>query len=434
MTGESGKQPDERETSELKLVGFSVMYLLRWGVYATLIGAVVGTVSFAFEWSLFQLHVLLSHTWMYGLPIAGGLLAAVLIRWERRVACDGIQVYITEATSEKPTSRLWVLPMKFVASVFTLATGGSGGRFGPVVLMGGTFGSWASHLGGKDREVDRHTAAMCGAAAAIGALMGAPLGGGIFAAEVLSPSAIRYRGLFPAILASTVGYVMRRSFFPKVWALTIPQHVFQLRHMLPVLGVACVAGLVGLVFISLYRRVERKAHALRSIAWVLPAAGGVLVVVFGWVTVLFGADGTEIMGTGAQLFESMIGTSPVLLVAVALLVFKALATISTVGSGGSGGLFYPSLLLGGLAGNVVGRIFGAGEAVRHALLAAGMAASLASVINVPVAAAVMMLEMFGTGLGVPIVAGATVGFMIGRPSVIYRYGRRGVHFDDASTN
>ncbi|HUU43785.1 MAG TPA: chloride channel protein [Planctomycetota bacterium] len=419
--------------SELKLLGFSAMYLLRWGVYAALIGAAVATVSFAFEWTLWQLRELTLHTWLYGLPVAGGLLTAVVIRRERRAACDGIQVYIDSATSREYGPGLRVLPMKFIASVFTLGTGGSGGRFGPAVLMGGTFGAWASHLGGRDREVDRHTAAMCGAAAAIGALLGTPLGGGIFAAEVLSPSSIRYRGLFPAILASTVGCVLRRGLFPPVWRLAIPQYGFEMRHILPVLGVAVVAGLVGLLFTSTYQAAERKARELRRIAWVLPAIGAALVVVLAWVSVLCGVEGTEIMGTGAALFADMMKTSPVLLAGVALLVLKSLATVSTVATGGSGGLFYPSLLLGGLVGNVVAVIFGAAEPVRHALLGAGMAASLASVVNVPVAAAVMMIEMFGTGLGVPIVAGAAVGFMIGRPSVIYHYGRRGVHFDDDAT-
>ncbi|HUW55221.1 MAG TPA: chloride channel protein [Planctomycetota bacterium] len=411
-------------TSPGKLLAFSSRYLLRWVLYALLIGTAVGTVSFAFEWTLYHLRVLISHTWLWGLPVAGGLMAAVLIRWEKRVACDGVQVYIDAVSLKGTWPGILLLPLKFLASVITLATGGSGGRVGPVVLMGGSFGSFASKLTGAHHPSDRATATMCGAAAAVGALMRAPLGGGIFAAEVLYPSSIRYRGLFPALLSSTAGYLVRKFFFPEVWPLELLEgYVFSPRELLPVFAVAILAGLAGLGFTLLYRAVEARARQMRQVAWLTPAAGALLVVVFGWITYALGAEGTEIMGTGEHVFKLAIDQKLSLMLLVVILVFKALATVTTVASGGSGGLFFPSVLLGALVGAALSNALGALQALHLGLVSAAMAASLAAVVNVPIAAAVMMIEIFGVGYGVPIILGAVVGFMIGRPGVIYHYGR-----------
>ncbi len=422
--GSTGMSEAPHPTSPHKLLAFSSAYMLRWVLYALLIGTAVGTASFAFEWTLYHLRQLISHTWLWGLPVAGGLLAAVLIKWEKRVACDGVQVYIDGVTSKREWLGIVLLPLKYVASLFTLTTGGSGGRVGPVVLMGGSFGSFASRLTGADHPSDRATATMCGAAAAVGALMQAPLGGGIFAAEVLYPSSIRYRGLFPALLSSTAGFLVRKFFFPEVWPLSLPQgYTFSPIELLPVFGVAILAGLMGLGFTLLYRVFEQKARLMRQAVWLTPAAGALLVILFGWITRALGAQGTEIMGTGEYAFKLAIDQELSLLLLVAILLFKALATITTVGTGGSGGLFFPSVLLGALVGAALSNVLGATQALHLGLVSCAMAASLAAMVNVPIAAAVMMIEIFGVGYGVPIILGAVVGFMIGRPGVIYHYGR-----------
>lgn len=433
MPEDNGSAGTSHAPQTLRTLAFSGGYLVRWALYAVLIGGVVGSLSFLFEWTLKEMRELISHTWLWGLPIAGGLMTSVFIKWDPRTASDGIQHYIDGVRGERKGLGILLVPVKYLASLFTLTTGGSGGRVGPVVLMGGCFGSWASRLSGRHRQRDYGTATMCGAAAAIGALLGTPLGGGIFAAEVLSPSGIRYRGIFPAILSSTMGYVMRTHFFPKVWDFSVPRYSFKMSEIVPVFAAALLAGLVGLAFTLLYQVSVKKMQAVRHRVWIVPAVGAALVVGFGWSTVfLGGAEGTEIMGIGVGLFIRMMQTPLTLRLALTLLVFKTLSTISTVASGGSGGLFYPALLIGGLVGSVLSQIVDASYALHLALLSAAIGASLASVVNVPIAAAVMMLEMFGTGLGVPIIIGATAGFMIGRPGVVYHYGRREEHVDEVT--
>ena len=429
-----GSTLSELRTS-MKLLPFALSYFLRWALYAILIGAVVALITYAFEWTLDRGSGLLSHTWLWGLPVAGGLGVAVFIKWDKRVASDGIQAYLNGATREHGVVSILLVPMKFLASLFTLATGGSGGRAGPVVLMGGSFGSWISLLGGKDREKDRHTATMCGAAAAMGALLGVPLGGGIFAAEVLSEKGIRYRGLFPAILASTIGHIVR-SWFPSVVSPfekvrnATEGFQFTMAELLPIFGVAVMAGLVGMCFALLHHAVEREARALRKVAWLVPAIGSVLVVILAWVTLAMGAEGTEVMGTGVKILERSMtaGADGVLLkLAIVVLIFKMLTTMCTVGSGGSGGMFYPALILGAMSGNIISQAVSASQTTHFALVSAAIAVSLAAILNVPIAACAIMIEMFGTAYVVPIVLGATIGFMVGRPAVIYHYGRRGVH-------
>ena len=430
--------PDETENREdplplrsVPLLRFSAGYLVRWGLYAAFIGGVVGALSFAFEWVLLALQDQTRDLWLYGLPVLGGLIMSAVMQYEPRTVRDGMQAYIDGVFTPGRPMRFLLLPLKFVASLLTLGTGGSGGRFGPVVLMGGVVGSQSARLSGKHAELDRPNAAMCGAAAAIGALLGTPLGGGIFAAEVLFPSSIRYHGLFAAILSSTMGYLVRRELRVVVEPMRTVHYSLSSWDIIPVVVTVVLAGLVGMAFVRIYRSSERLSARLQKRTGLTPAIGAWFVVALGWLSCVLGAkSGTEIMGTGERLLDQTINGSLPLMVAVAVLVFKALTTSATVGSGGSGGLFFPSLLLGAMVGNVVSQLAGsaatattAATGLHYGLVAAGMAASLAAIVNVPVAAAVMMIEMFGSSYSVPIILGGVLGFAVGRPQVIYRYAR-----------
>jgi len=112
----------------------------------------------------------------------------------------------------------------------------------------------------------------------------------------------------------------------------------------------------------------------------------------------------------------------------ALILAKLVATVATVGLGGSGGTVLPAFVMGALCGTLVAGLFGVpvNSGAHLALRICGMTALLGSALNVPVAAAVIMMEVFGKAFAVPIVLGASLGFFVGRPAVLYSYNREGV--------
>jgi len=190
---------------------------------------------------------------------------------------------------------------------------------------------------------------------------------------------------------------------------------------------AAATAAVSLGFILLYGWVEGwfQTHLRRGV--LRPVVGAAACWLVGVAGVLFapevsGATG-GVFGTGERLLAFAVGGGSLGLL-VWLLLGKALATASTVASGGSGGLVFPALILGALGGAAAqAGAQAVGLPTSAALPLVGMAAGRASVLNVPVAGAVLLMELFGTETAVPVALGAVIGFAIGRPWMVYHYSR-----------
>jgi len=392
------------------------VYLARSIVYAVVIGAAGACIAWAFDTSLGWLSEATRRWWLFGLPVAGAAVCSLISRWYPVVRSDGIQQYIYACREKGYELPPMTAPAKFAASLATLASGGSGGKVGPVVLTGGAVGRALTRVLPWTDEKDHQEATACGAAAAVGALLGCPLGGGLFAVEVMYESSIDYRGLFGAVLCSTAAFFFRQTVLPIKSYFVESSHSFTLDHLLPVLAGTALAGLVGLAFVSLYALARRASDRAGRFAWLTPTAGAVGCVALAWVC------GPELMGVGENLLRSAWMGELALSAGLLLLAGKLLATVSTVGSGGSGGLFFPAAVLGSLCGTVVCGLFGFEDVtMRHMVTAASVSATLASMLNAPIAAAVIQIELYGVGVAPAAVLGSVLGYLIGRPKVAYRY-------------
>ena len=167
------------------------IYLIKWPLLACIIGGAAGGLVRIFNLSLDWLILQTDSYWLFGLPVLGGLITGLIGRWDPGVYGDGTQIYI-DRVDRPPRHSLRLLLGKFAASLATLGTGGSGGRVAPFVLMGGTVGKLCTRLKIFPHRRDCRVTTVCGAAAGVGALLGTPLGGGIFAAEVLFASSLDY--------------------------------------------------------------------------------------------------------------------------------------------------------------------------------------------------------------------------------------------------
>ena len=292
-----------------------------------------------------------------------------------------------------------VLPVKSVASVLTVASGGSAGYEGPVTLIGAACGSVVASWFGLSRKA-RRILMTAGISAGIAALFQAPLAGAIFGFEVLySSSDIEYDCILPCFVASTVAYTVYAYFFGWGALFPMPSGIAYSNglRLLPYFVLAVIVTFGVRFYISCFNGVERSFSAMRVAGWLKVFIGGSF-------TALLGVLMPEVLGTSYPVIQQVLsGTAAGMTACLALLslfFLKAVATSFTVGSGGSGGVFAPALVCGGALGGSVGiffaRVLPSSWGVHPAAFAlVGMAGFLASAIRTPLTAIVMVAEISG---------------------------------------
>lgn len=286
--------------------------------------------------------------------------------------------------------------IKTVASILTIGTGGSAGREGPIAQIGAGFGSFlATRLKMSDR--DRRMLILAGAAGGVGAIFQAPLGGALFAVEVLYAStAIEFSAIVPCVVASVVAYSVFSSIFGTGLAFNVPQTAaFQGPTELPFyLVFAVVCALVGFLYVwcfyglrdHFFRRLPIPNH-------VKPAIGGLML---GIVALAF----PHVMAGGYGWIQEAINSHLSLRLMLCLVLAKIVATTFTISSGGSGGVFAPSLFIGAMLGGAYGSIccqfFPNLAPQPEAFVLVGMGGFFAGVAKVPLTALIMVSEMSGS--------------------------------------
>ena len=246
--------------------------------------------------------------------------------------------------------RARVPPIKMLASAITIGTGGSGGREGPIAQIGAGFGSYlGTKLGLPDRE--RRLLMLAGLGAGIGAIFKAPLAGAIFGAEVLySEEELEYEGLVPLTVASIVAYAVFASVFGTAAVFKTPQVAYH--HAGELLGYA-ILGVVsagaGWLFVHVFYGTRDMFHAIPIDPKWKPAIGG-------FVTGLIGLAVPAALATSYGQVQRALDQDATLTIGFVLLlgVAKILTTSFSIGSGGSGGVFGPAMVIGGSFGYATG--------------------------------------------------------------------------------
>jgi len=286
--------------------------------------------------------------------------------------------------------------VKSVASILTIGTGGSAGREGPIAQIGAGFGSFLAdrlRLGDSDRRV----LLMAGAAGGVGAIFRAPLGGALFAIEVLySSTAVEFSAFVPCVVSSVVAYsVFAAIFGPGLAFGTPPTLAFEGPAELPfflVFSILC--AVVGFLYVRTFYGLRNQVfRRLRIPKHVKPAIGGLLL---GLLALSF----PQVMSGGYGWIQEAINGNLTLELMAALAAAKILATSLTISSGGSGGVFAPSLFIGAMLGGAFGQLCHAlfpGVAPQPAaFVLVGMGGFFAGVAKVPLTSLIMVSEMSGS--------------------------------------
>jgi CIC family chloride channel protein len=198
-------------------------------------------------------------------------------------------------------------------------------------------------------------------------------------------------------------------------------YTFSVHHLPPILATIALSAVVGMIFVYIYEEIKLPLRDKKRYRGIYPIIGGVGVTIIGLIF------GQKVMGTGEDMVLTALNNQNFIIGGIILLIGKLLATTITVKSGGSGGFTFPAIIMGALSANIISRLFGIEDAVlHHAIICTGITAAMASVLNTPIAASIIMLELFGVRAAPPVVMGAVLGFIIGRPTVIYSYRDKGV--------
>jgi len=331
--------------------------------------------------------------WMVVLvPAAGGLVVGTIIRvFAREAKGHGVPEVIEAVMLHGGRIRPRVVIAKMIASGICIGTGGAVGREGPIVqigaAMGSTLGQW---LNMGERRV--RTLVGCGAAAGIAATFNAPIAGVIFAAEVILGD-FALASLTPIVVSSVAATVVGHIFLGDVPAFVVPAYsLADPRELFAYVFLGVVAGLVALVFIRvLYKTEDFWDGPLGRIPGPVRAMlGGAMI---GAVALRY----PEIMGVGYEAIEAALHGQLVWHVLLILAVVKIFAVSTTIGSGGSGGVFAPSLFIGSMTGGAVGGVvhglWPAVTATPGAYALVGMGAVVAATTHAPITAFMIIFEL-----------------------------------------
>jgi len=394
----------------------------KWVFFAALIGFVSGLAAVGFKWMVevasdqaFGRLVgttaegvggLSAAAWLILLvPTLGGLLTGILVQWIAPEAeGHGTDAVIHSFHNLKGVVRKRVIAIKSLTSAITIGTGGSAGQEGPVAQVGAGVGSALASVF-KLSERDRRMFLLAGSSGGIGAMFCSPLGGALFMPEVLYRKA-EFEGdsIIPCIIASIFAFATFTAISGQHTVLAIDGQIlealtFQPQHLLAYMALAVACTAVGFLHVKLFYGVHALFGKLTRVPkFVRPAIGGLLLGATALLLASFAGEHGVLFGGYGLMIESVSGSLSLGILAL-LVVAKILATAFSISSGGSGGVFAPSLAIGALIGALVGEGANAlfpGLGVSPAAFAlVGMGGFFAGVAKVPVAAVIMVCEMTG---------------------------------------
>ncbi len=371
--------------TELSILFFSVV---KWFILATVVGLLVG-LSSTLMLIVLQGSIAFAQSFPYVfllLPVSLALTGAVTARFAFRAKGYGTEQVIRAIHQEGGKIHPRVIPVKFMATIVTITSGGSAGNVGPCAQIGGAL---CSTLGQFMRleDVDRVRLVVCGISAGFAAVFGTPVAGALFAIEVLWVGRLSYGALFPSLVSAFVGHQVAAYMgitylspvFPSVPSLNVP--------FLLSVGLAGITfGVAAFAFVEMMGLGKRLALLTKTSPVLTGAIGGSMLI---GITVLFSDD---YLGMGWTTVAQALKGDAVPWYAFAV---KAVTTSFTLNFGGSGGILLPLCFYGATLGSALAHGLGLDPATLAAL---GFVSVLAGATNTPIASLVLAMELFGPAI------------------------------------
>lgn len=356
---------------------------LKWIIFAIIVGAIVGLCGTAFYFALSLVTVLRTqNTWLIFLLPLGGLGIVAMYRFLHNEKDTGTNLVISAIHSDDELP-LRMAPLIFVSTLITHLFGGSAGREGAALQMGGSIGNALGKLFRFD-DKDKHVMIMCGMSAAFSALFGTPMAAAILPMEMVSVGVMYYIALVPCVISSLVAHGIAYSFgvSNEMFIIrSIPKFGIITSIAISVLAILC--ALVSILFCVLLHKSEDLYKRFFTNPYIRVIAGGCIIIV---LTLLVGNQ--DYNGTGINIIEHCINGT----VRPEAFLLKMIFTALTLGAGYKGGEIVPSFFTGAAFGCLFGNLLGFSPTLCTAV---GMTAVFCGVTNCPITSLLISFELFG---------------------------------------
>lgn len=370
--------------SLLKKAGAHLVTSLRAIIFAILSGIIIGFVGTAFYYGMqFVTSTRLAHPWIIlFLPLAG-----MLIVWLYHILHDEKDTgtnLVLSAIHSNENIPLRMAPLIFIATLLTHLFGGSAGREGAALQLGGSIGNSLGKLFHFD-EKDQHIMIMCGMSAAFSALFGTPLAAAIFSMEVVSVGIMHYSALVPCVIASLTahGVATACGITPEIFPISsIPAFSLKTAIVIGIFAVLC--AVVSILFCTILHNAERLYKRFFKNPYLRAAFGGLIVIA---LTMLVGDQTYN--STGMSIIAGCMQGQTVFPLAFLL---KMFFTAATLGAGFKGGEIVPTLFIGATFGSFFASVLGCSVPLCAAV---GMGAVFCGVTNSPITSLLICFELFG---------------------------------------
>lgn len=358
--------------------------LLRWTLYATCMGLIVGAIGTAFVYAIQIVTTFRSnHPWILAALPFGGFLIIWLYHISRDQNDKGTNMVLASLRSETELP-LQMAPLIFISTIITHLCGGSAGREGAALQLGGSIGNLFSHIL-KLAERDKQVLILCGMSAAFSAIFRTPIAAPIFAMEVVCVGAMRYAALVPCTIASlAASWLAGKAGIPlakfSVTGIPTLQIVPALQILL--LGICCAA--VSILFCILLRKTEQILQHYFPNPYLRILTASIIL----WF-LIFLVQSPAYLGIGTDIIQNALSGEVVWYAFLAKMIFTSV----TLGGGFKGGEIVPSFFVGATFGCLFGHWVGLSPSFCAAV---GIASLFCGVTNCPLASLLIAVELFGT--------------------------------------
>ena len=356
---------------------------VKWVVFAVISGIVVGFAGTLFYFGMsYVTQIRSENPWLLFLLPVGGLLIVGSYKLLHDEKDTGTNLVLSAIQSDDELP-LRMAPLIFFSTLVTHLFGGSAGREGAALQLGGSIGNGIGKLFHFD-DKDKHIMIMCGMSAGFSALFGTPMTAAIFSMEVVSVGIMHYSALVPCVISSLIAHSIAASFGILEEAFPIDSMPdFTLPNALIILVLAVLCALVSILFCILLHQTEWLYKRFFKNPYLRVFAGGCIVIV---LTLLVGDQRYNGTGTSIieQCFEGTVRPEAFLL--------KMIFTAVTLGAGFKGGEIVPTFCVGATFGCMCGNLIGFSPTLCAAI---GMSAMFCGVTNCPITSLLISFELFG---------------------------------------
>jgi H+/Cl- antiporter ClcA len=383
--------------------------IIKWIVYASGIGLVVGLSTSIFlkalGWSISATHNFGYYFLL--LPLALVLCDLMVRRLAPEARGHGTEQVIEAVHQRSGKINHAVVPIKAIATILTLAFGGSVGKEGPCAQIGAGISSAIADIF-RLKDDDRKKIVICGISAGFAAVFGTPIAGAIFGIEVIYVGSLMYEVMLASFIAGIISYKVAT-----VLGITYSYHYLDILpglnevFLMQVIAASILFGFCAILMIEVLIRIEKLALKIPSRLPLRSFTGGVILVLLALVF------STQYMGLSTDLIDRSVQAEPI--DGYAFLA-KILFTGVTLGFGGSGGIITPIFVVGATAGSLFGQLTGLSIPVFAAI---GLVSLLAGTTKTPIASSIMAIEMFGAMIGPYAAIACIICFIISGTRSVY---------------